>query len=155
MRLPHSLFQPMAAEDVATAVADAALAAPLNGTVETAGPDTFHLDELVGQVLAYDKDPRKVVMDPKALYFGIEVNDQSLRPGPNPRLGKTRFELAHPLLDAVISHLVSVRDAKVQEARQSSASRPVSQDPITSRSMEPTHRCRSSRTEVSRVAAHS
>ncbi len=92
VRLPHSLFQPMAAEDVATAVADAALAAPLNGTVETAGPDSFHLDELVGQVLAYDKDPRKVVMDPKALYFGIEVNDQTLRPGPNPRLGKTRFE---------------------------------------------------------------
>ena len=49
VRLPHSLFQPMAAEDVATAVADAALAAPLNGTVETAGPDSFHLDELVGQ----------------------------------------------------------------------------------------------------------
>ncbi|PWT78298.1 MAG: NmrA family transcriptional regulator [Acidobacteria bacterium] len=92
VRLPHSLFQPMAAEDVATAVADAALAAPLNGTVETAGPDSFHLDELVGQILAYDKDSRKVVMDAKALYFGIKVDDQTLRPGSNPRLGKTRFE---------------------------------------------------------------
>jgi uncharacterized protein YbjT (DUF2867 family) len=92
VRLPHSLFQPMAAEDVATAVADAAVAEPVNGTVETAGPDSLHLDELVGQVLAYDKDPRRVVMDPKALYFGMEVNDQTLRPGPNPRLGSTKFD---------------------------------------------------------------
>ena len=52
VRLPHSLFQPMAAEDVATAVAEAAVAQPLNGTVEIAGPDAFHLDELVGKVLA-------------------------------------------------------------------------------------------------------
>jgi len=92
VRLPHSLFQPMAAEDVATAVADVALAAPLNGTVEIAGPDSFHLDELVGQVLAYDEDTRKVVTDPKALYFGTHVNDETLRPGPNPRLGSTKFD---------------------------------------------------------------
>ena len=92
VRLPHALFQPMAAQDVAAAVADAALAAPLNGTAETAGPESFYLDELVGKVLAYDKDPRKVVMDPKALYFGIKVDDQTLRPGPNPRLGATKFD---------------------------------------------------------------
>ena len=92
VRLPHTLFQPMAAEDVATAVVEAALAAPLNGTVETAGPDLFPLNELIGKVLAYDKDPRKVVMDPDALYYGIKVDDQSLRPGPNPRLGRTKFD---------------------------------------------------------------
>lgn len=92
VRLPHALFQPMAAKDVAAAVADAALAAPLNGTVEIAGPESFHLDELVRQVIAYDKDPRKVITDPNALYFGVEVNDQTLRPGPNPLLGSTKFD---------------------------------------------------------------
>jgi uncharacterized protein YbjT (DUF2867 family) len=92
VRLPHTLFQPMAAEDVAAAVADAALAAPLNATAETAGPESFYLDELVGRVLAYDKDPRKVVGDPKASYFGIKVDDQTLRPGPNPRLGAIKFD---------------------------------------------------------------
>jgi uncharacterized protein YbjT (DUF2867 family) len=56
VRLSHSLFQPMAAEDVATAVAEAALAEPVNGTVEVAGPDTFRIDEIVGKVLAYDKN---------------------------------------------------------------------------------------------------
>jgi uncharacterized protein YbjT (DUF2867 family) len=92
VRLPHALFQPMAAEDVAAAVADVALAAPLNGTAETAGPESFHLDELVGRVLAYDKDPRKVIMDPNALYYGVKVDDQVLRPGPNPRLGAIKFD---------------------------------------------------------------
>jgi uncharacterized protein YbjT (DUF2867 family) len=92
VRLPHALFQPMAAEDVAAAVADVALAAPLNGTTETAGPESFHLDELVGRVLAYDKDPRKVIMDPNALYYGVKVDDQMLRPGPNPRLGAIKFD---------------------------------------------------------------
>src|SRR5437899_999582 len=77
---------------LATAVAEAALAAPLNATAETAGPDTFHLDELVGRVLAHDKDPRKVIADPAALYYGVKVNDQTLRPGPNPRLGATKFD---------------------------------------------------------------
>jgi uncharacterized protein YbjT (DUF2867 family) len=92
VRLPHALFQPMAAEDVAAAVADVALAAPLNCTTETAGPESFHLDELVGRVLAYDKDPRKVIMDPNALYYGVKVDDQMLRPGPNPRLGAIKFD---------------------------------------------------------------
>lgn len=92
VRLPNSLFQPIAAEDVATAVADAALSPPLNGTIEIAGPNSFPLGDLVGEVLAHDEDRRKVVHDPTALYYGIEVDDQALRPGPNPRLGKTRFE---------------------------------------------------------------
>ena len=82
----------MAAEDVATAVAEAALAEPVNGTVEIAGPDTFYIDELAGKVLEYDKDPRKVVADPGALYFGVRLSDQSLVPGPNPRVASTTFD---------------------------------------------------------------
>lgn len=92
VRLSHSLFQPMAADDVATAVAKAALAPPVNGTVEIAGPEPFYIDELVGKVLAYDKDPRKVVVDPNALYFGIKLDDKSLVPEANAERGATRFE---------------------------------------------------------------
>ena len=92
VRLSHSLFQPMAAEDVATAVADAAIAEPINGTAEIAGPDKFHIDEIVGRVLEYDKNPRKVVVDPEALYFGVKLSDQSLVPSLNPQLGSTKFD---------------------------------------------------------------
>jgi uncharacterized protein YbjT (DUF2867 family) len=92
VRLSHSLFQPMAADDVATAVAEAALAPPVNGTVEIAGPEPFYIDELVGKVLAFDKDPRKVVVDPNALYFGVKLNDKSLVPEANARRGSTRFD---------------------------------------------------------------
>ena len=66
-------------DGILTAVADAALAPPPKGTLETAGPDSIHPDELIGQVLAYDKDPRKVVMDPTSLYFGM-----TRRSGPAP-----------------------------------------------------------------------
>jgi uncharacterized protein YbjT (DUF2867 family) len=92
VRLPHSLFQPMAAEDVATAVADAALAAPVNGTIEIGGPDKFHMDEIVAATLKHDGDARKVVMDPDALYYGIKIDDGSLVPGPGARLGATKFD---------------------------------------------------------------
>ena len=92
VRLSHSLFRPIAAEDVATAVAEAALAEPLNDTVEIAGPDAFYLDELVGKVLEYDKDPRKVVVDPEALYSGVKLNDQSLVPGPDARVAPIKFD---------------------------------------------------------------
>ncbi|MGD9880823.1 MAG: SDR family oxidoreductase [Reyranella sp.] len=92
VRLSHSLFQPMAAEDVATAVAHAALAPPVNRTVEIAGPETFHLDELVGKVLAHDKDPRKVVADPDALYYGTRLTDKSLVPDAGAQLGTTTFD---------------------------------------------------------------
>jgi uncharacterized protein YbjT (DUF2867 family) len=92
VHLSHALFQPIAAEDVATAVTEATLAEPVNGTIEIAGPDAFHMDEIVGRVLAYDHDPRKVVADPDALYFGAKLSDQSLVPGPNPRIGSTKFD---------------------------------------------------------------
>ena len=97
VRLSHALFRPMAADDVATAVAKAALAPPVNDTVEIAGPEAFHIDELVARVLAHDKDPRRVVTDPEALYYGIRVDDGSLVPQADAELGATRFDwwLAH------------------------------------------------------------
>jgi uncharacterized protein YbjT (DUF2867 family) len=91
VRLPPALMQPIAADDVAAAVADAALAEPLNGTVEVAGPEPIRQDELVRQFLKAAGDARTVVTDPKALYFGIALDDRSLTPGDNPRLGPTRF----------------------------------------------------------------
>jgi uncharacterized protein YbjT (DUF2867 family) len=68
------------------------LAEPLNGTVELAGPEPIRQDELVRQFLSATGDPRTVITDPKALYYGsMAINDQSLTPGENPRLGPTRF----------------------------------------------------------------
>lgn len=92
VRLPHTLFQPMAAQDVAAAMAEAALAAPVNGMREVGGPTPVHLDSLVAKVLAHDKDPRRVITDPEAPYFGIKVDDTSLMPGPAARLGSTSFD---------------------------------------------------------------
>jgi uncharacterized protein YbjT (DUF2867 family) len=92
VRLPHALFQPMAAEDVATAVAETALSEPLNGTREIGGPEPFHMDEIVARVLKYDKSSLKVVADPEALYYGTKLNDQSLRPGPGAHLGAIKFD---------------------------------------------------------------
>jgi uncharacterized protein YbjT (DUF2867 family) len=91
VRLPPALMQPVASDDVAAVMADVALAEPLNGTVELAGPEPIRQDDLVRQFLSATGDARKVVTDPKALYFGIAMNDQSLTPGDNPRLGPTRF----------------------------------------------------------------
>ncbi len=92
VRLPTALMQPIAADDVAAAMADAALAEPLNGMVDLAGPEPIRQDELVRQFLKATGDARVVITDPKALYFGLAVNDQSLTPSDNPRLGPTRFE---------------------------------------------------------------
>jgi uncharacterized protein YbjT (DUF2867 family) len=92
VRLSSVLMQPMAADDVAAAVAAVALGQPVNGMIEIAGPDQICQDELVRQYLSATGDPRKVVTDDKPLYYGIEVNDQSLVPGPNPRLGKMHFK---------------------------------------------------------------
>jgi uncharacterized protein YbjT (DUF2867 family) len=92
IHLPPVSFQPMAADDIATAMAEAALAEPVNGTIEIAGPETFTLDEAVRKVLAYDHDPREVVTDPGAPYFGVPVSVRSLVPGPDARLGSTRLD---------------------------------------------------------------
>jgi uncharacterized protein YbjT (DUF2867 family) len=85
-------MQPIAANDVAAVVADVALAAPLNSTFDLTGPQPIRQDELVRQFLKATGDARTVIADPRALYSGTEVNDQSLTPGDNPRLGPTRFE---------------------------------------------------------------
>jgi uncharacterized protein YbjT (DUF2867 family) len=92
IRVPSALLQPVAAEDVATALAEIAIAAPINGMVELGGPEPRPMDEFARTFLNAKKDPRVVVGDPKARYFGAEVNDQTLTPGANPRLGATRFE---------------------------------------------------------------
>src|SRR6516164_611188 len=92
VRLPPALMQPIAADDVAAVVADVALAKPLNGTFDLAGPEPIRQDDLVRQFLAATGDARTVTTDPKALYYGLEMNDQSLAPGDNPRIGPTRFE---------------------------------------------------------------
>jgi uncharacterized protein YbjT (DUF2867 family) len=92
VRLPPVLMQPIAADDVAAVMAEVALAEPLNGTFDLAGPEPMRQDDLVRQFLTATGDGRTVMTDPKALYYGIPVNDQSLTPGDNARIGPTRFE---------------------------------------------------------------
>ena len=92
VRLPSALMQPIVSDDVAAALADVALGEPINGMVELAGPEPIRQDELVRQFLSATGDARKVITNVHARYYGIEVNDQSLVPGDNPRLGPTRFE---------------------------------------------------------------
>jgi len=92
VRLPPVLFQPMAADDVASAVGIVAVGAPINGIVEIAGPEQFRLDELVRRRLTSLKDPRKVISDPNARYAGAKVSEKTLLPGNSARLGETRFE---------------------------------------------------------------
>ncbi|MFL6585031.1 MAG: SDR family oxidoreductase [Chthoniobacterales bacterium] len=92
VRLPPVLMQPIVSDDVAAALADVALGEPMNGMVELAGPEAIRQDELVRRFLSATGDPRKVITDDGALYYGIKVNDQSLTPGDNPRIGPTRFD---------------------------------------------------------------
>jgi uncharacterized protein YbjT (DUF2867 family) len=90
--LPPLLFQPEAADDVAAALADIAASAPGNGTVELAGPERFRLDELVRRFLSASNDPRQVVTDADAPYYGIAVTDErALIPGDDARIGATRY----------------------------------------------------------------
>jgi uncharacterized protein YbjT (DUF2867 family) len=92
VRLPPALMQPIAADDVATAVADISLGRPLNGTIELAGPEAIRMDELARRFLSAKRDPRQVSTDVHARYFGTEVDDRSLTPGSDPRVAPTRFE---------------------------------------------------------------
>ena len=91
VRLPSALMQPIAADDVAAALADVAVGKPMNGTLEIAGPEQIRQDELVRQFFSASGDQRKVITDARARYYGLDVNDQSLVPGTNPRLGSIRF----------------------------------------------------------------
>jgi uncharacterized protein YbjT (DUF2867 family) len=92
VRLPPALMQPIVSDDVAAALARVAVEGPLNRMVEVAGPEPIRQDELVRRYLAASKDPRKVITDVEARYYGTELNDQSLTPGENPMLGAMRFE---------------------------------------------------------------
>src|SRR5215212_7199247 len=92
VRLPPALVQPEAADDVASALADVAVGAPLNDTLELAGPEAFRLDELARRVLSAIDDPRQVTADVHARYFGAELDERSLIPGYNARIASTRFE---------------------------------------------------------------
>src|SRR5215467_11963082 len=90
VHLPPVLFQPMAADDVASAVGRIATEPPVNGTVEIGGPEQFRVDELVR--LATLKDPREIIADPHARYSGAKLSEKTLVPGNSARLGDTRFE---------------------------------------------------------------
>ncbi len=92
VRLSPALVQPIVSDDVADALAEVTLGAPVNGTIEIAGPERLRLDELIRRFLSAKQDARQVVADVHARYFGLELNDQSLTPGDNPRIGPTRFE---------------------------------------------------------------
>ncbi|QKC85609.1 SDR family oxidoreductase [Mesorhizobium sp. NZP2077] len=85
-------FQPIASDDVSDIMTDVALSPPANGVVEIAGPEPIRMSELVARFLKATNDPRKVNADPRARYFGTELDDRSLVPTDHPRIGKTRFE---------------------------------------------------------------
>jgi uncharacterized protein YbjT (DUF2867 family) len=91
VRLTSALMQPIVSDDVAEALADVALAAPINGIAEVAGPECRPMSELVQQALAAAGDPRQIVVDTAAPYFGVVLNDQSLTPGSGARIMPTRF----------------------------------------------------------------
>jgi uncharacterized protein YbjT (DUF2867 family) len=92
VRLSPAHIQPIVSDDVAAALAEVTLGAPVNGMIEIAGPERLGLDELVRRFLRAKQDARQVVTDVHARYFGIDLNDQSLTPGDNPRIGPTRFD---------------------------------------------------------------
>jgi uncharacterized protein YbjT (DUF2867 family) len=93
VHLPHVLFQPMAANDVATGVGKVAVGSPANGMVEIGGPERFRLDELVRRRLATLNDTRQVIPDPNARYSGAKISEKTLVPGDDAQLGQTTFEV--------------------------------------------------------------
>jgi uncharacterized protein YbjT (DUF2867 family) len=92
VHLPPALIQPMAAEDVAAGVGRVAVGEPLNGIREIGGPEKFRLDELVRKGLAAKGDPREVVADKQARYYGVLLSERTLVPGPDAQLGEITFD---------------------------------------------------------------
>ena len=92
VRLPSALIQPMAADDVASALDNIVTSSPVSRTIEIGGPEKFHLDELARRALAAFHDRREVISDPNARYYGIQITERSLLPDDPARLGETRFE---------------------------------------------------------------
>jgi uncharacterized protein YbjT (DUF2867 family) len=117
VRLPPVLFQPMAADDVASGVGRIAVGPPVNGIVEIAGPEQFRVDELVRRRLASLKDPREVIADPHARYSGAEVGERTLLPGKEARLGETLFA------DWLKSSASQPPNAKLQSAAAATATK--------------------------------
>jgi uncharacterized protein YbjT (DUF2867 family) len=91
VHVPDAPMQPMAADDVAAALADVAMGAPANGMLEVAGPESLSMAAFVGKALAASGDTRSVVADPQARYYGAALDDRGLNPGDHPRVGPTRF----------------------------------------------------------------
>ena len=91
VRLPSALIQPIAADDVAEALADIAVNSALNATVEVAGPEIFQFADVARLILSAHEDPRRVIMDPEARYFGAALKGDSLILGPKPRIGSNSF----------------------------------------------------------------
>ena len=91
VHISPALVQPIASDDVVTVMAEVSVGQPLNTTIEVAGPERLRLDELVRKFLTLSADPREVVTDVHARYFGAELNDQSLTPGEHPRLGTITY----------------------------------------------------------------
>jgi uncharacterized protein YbjT (DUF2867 family) len=92
VRLPPAMFQPMAAEDVASGVGRVAVGSPVNGIVEIGGPEPWRFDEIIGRVLTARHDPRQVISDPQARYYGAALQERTLLPGKDASLGETHFE---------------------------------------------------------------
>lgn len=92
VRLSQAFIQPMAADDVVTAVERTAVNPPVNGTIEFAGPERFRLEDLIQRDLTARNDPREVVADPLARYFGNQLGEEELLPGPSAEITRTRFE---------------------------------------------------------------
>jgi uncharacterized protein YbjT (DUF2867 family) len=93
VQLPSAPMQPLAADDVAVALADVAVGSPANSVLEVAGPESLSIAAFVGKALAASGDKRTVVADPQARYYGAALDDLGLKPrNPNPRIGPTRFE---------------------------------------------------------------
>ena len=91
--IPSAYFQPIASDDVADIMAEVALSTPINGMIEIGGLEPVRMSELVARFLKATNDPRKVIADPHARYFGTELDDRSLVPGDSARIGATRFEV--------------------------------------------------------------
>lgn len=92
VHMSPALIQPISSDDVVEAMTDISIGPPLNTTIEVAGPERLGLDKLVERFLHISKDPRHVISDTHARYFGVALNDQSLTPGDNPRIGAIHFE---------------------------------------------------------------
>ncbi|NLG77907.1 MAG: NmrA family transcriptional regulator, partial [Xanthomonadaceae bacterium] len=92
VRVSPAFAQPIAADEVAAALADLAMSAPRNDMIEHAGPERFHLDDIVRRVMKANGDPRPVIADARARYFGAPLSEDTLTPDEGAIIGVTRFD---------------------------------------------------------------